>query len=195
MNVFKVLTAIHGLSRAGDLTAQERRQPIAPGEIVALPDILVTSLLAALAIEPSDEPVTCELDWDKPEPEAVKRPAGIDPADKAALVKACEALGAKVIHLGANMAELAAALSNSELVKELVARLDSGHLPHWELPEQLQPKAAQPEQAADTAGDPASPEAPPSDNKPEAAKAAEAQPDAAKPPQGKGKGKGRAKAG
>lgn len=161
MDAFKVLTAIHGLVRAGSHSAHQSRLPIAPGEIVALPEALAASLFAALAIEPSDDVPTVELDWTDP---ANGPPGGnaadlVDPANWDAMVeaasragaalfkaddlhgiaRAAHKLGAAVLHAGSDLAELAGRLSNSELVKELVTRLDSGHLPSWELPARLQP--------------------------------------------------------
>lgn len=131
---FLVLTPIRGLPRA-DLA--RHREPVAAGEIIALPDRQARSLLSSGSVEPTDLPETCELDWGQLGGEAgdMQVVTLAPPAfDRGTLIAATREIGGIVIFPGEPLDELAAQLSNAELVRELGERLQSGRLPRWELP-------------------------------------------------------------
>lgn len=141
---FLVLTPIRGLPRA-DLA--RRREPVAAGEIIALPERQARSLLGSGSVEPSDLPATCELDWGQLGGEAGDTPgmnSGVlsYPFDRGALIAATREIGGIVIFPGEPLDELAGQLSNAELVRELAARVESGRLPRWEIPPSIAPVPA-----------------------------------------------------
>lgn len=152
---FLVLTPIRGLPRA---ELARRREPVAAGEIIALPDRQARSLLSSGSVEPTDLPETCELDWgDSGETSSIVLSQDVGGVisyapDRASLIAATREIGGIIIFPGEPLNELAGQLSNAELVKELAERLDSGRLPRWELPESITPVPA----ANPAEGEPAS---------------------------------------
>lgn len=115
MQRYKVETPLRGLRRADGLNVA-----IEPGEVVELPDEAIGNLFAIGAIAPTDDAVTCPLEWDAA------------PAIAQAHLDAVKAAGGIVFLPGEGLpdgaADMLADFSDAQLLDELGERLRAGHL-------------------------------------------------------------------
>ena len=115
MQRYKVETPLRGLRRADGLNVA-----IDPGEVVELPDEAIGNLFAIGAIAPTDEAVTCPIDWDA------------TPAIAQAHLDAVKAAGGIVFLPGEGLPDgaddILADFSTAQLLDELDERLRVGGL-------------------------------------------------------------------
>lgn len=138
MRNYLVLTPVRGLPRA-----DQSRDPVAAGEVVALPSAKAMELGVIQAVEPSEAEATLLLEW----PDVLVAPgalaglpfspptppiAVVAVTDRHALVHAIEELGGTVFFVGDGLPDDAEDVlpdfSNEQLLDELDDRVESGRL-------------------------------------------------------------------
>lgn len=122
MRNYLVLTPVRGLPRA-----DQSREPINAGEVVALPSVKATELGVIGAVEPSEAEETILLVW----PDLIGTVTPMS-ADRDGLVAAIGELGGIVFFVGDGLPdraeEVLADFSNDQLLHEIAMRIDEARL-------------------------------------------------------------------
>lgn len=127
MENYKTHITVRGLRRAD---VNKIKEPIAEGEVIALPHEIARSLLRCGAVEASDDDITVELDWGEPV-------ALIKANDEAALLAALAKLGAEIPTVPEGAVVELADVSDSDLLVAVFERLGDGRLSEFDVSRNL----------------------------------------------------------